>query len=339
MRRLPQGVPAERRPARPLLRARAPGRRDRPHELRPEQRILRGPDREEAPEPFLPGLVRPLVRHGRLQPGLPVLPELGHLEVPSSRHARGFRIPRAHRRLRRVARLPERRLHLQRSRRLHGIRDRRGRGVPRTGHQVRRRDRGLHVAGAACRDVQVHGRRQRRPQGVHGGLLPEGLRGAPRAGSRDARVPREGDERLDRDHDPPHPGPQRLGPGDRRHDALDRGPPRPGRPSPLHRVSSGLEDARPARDAPRHAPARARDRTHERVALGLHGKRIRPRGTDHGLPGCGKTLIGRDGYEILDWGLGADGRCLACGAKCPGTFEESPGTWGARRRPVMLKTR
>ena len=81
---------------------------------------------------FLPGLVGPLVRHGRLQPRLPVLPELGHLEVPADRHARGFRLPRAHRRLRRGARLPERRLHVQRSGRLHGVRHRRGAGLPRS---------------------------------------------------------------------------------------------------------------------------------------------------------------------------------------------------------------
>ena len=52
--------------------------------------------------------------------------------------------------------------------------------------------------------------------------------------------------------------------------------------------------------------------------------------------GCGARLIGRDGYEIFDWGLGGDGRCRACGIRCPGTFEESPGSWGARRLPVHL---
>src|ERR1017187_153187 len=83
--------------ARPLFRARARRRRDRPDDLRQEQRLLRRPNREEAPEPLPPGLVGSLFRHGRMQPRLPVLPELGHLEVPADRHPRGFRIPRAHR--------------------------------------------------------------------------------------------------------------------------------------------------------------------------------------------------------------------------------------------------
>ena len=51
---------------------------------------------------------------------------------------------------------------------------------------------------------------------------------------------------------------------------------------------------------------------------------------------CGATLVGRDGYEIVDWGLTVDGRCRACGARCPGVFDEVPGTWGARRVPVHL---
>ena len=63
-----------------------------------------------------------------------------------------------------------------------------------------------------------------------------------------------------------------------------------------------------------------------------------PEGAKHGLPRCAKTLIGRDGYEILSWGLAGDGRSRACGSRCPGIFEETPGAWGARRRPVTLKT-
>jgi pyruvate formate lyase activating enzyme len=62
-----------------------------------------------------------------------------------------------------------------------------------------------------------------------------------------------------------------------------------------------------------------------------------PEGQSTICPACEEILIGRDGYEILDWGLAGDGRCRACGAQCPGIFEESPGSWGARRRPVTLK--
>ena len=61
-----------------------------------------------------------------------------------------------------------------------------------------------------------------------------------------------------------------------------------------------------------------------------------PGGQSTSCHACNATLIGRDGYEILEWGLGSDGRCLKCGARCPGTFEETPGSWGSRRLPVHL---
>lgn len=52
--------------------------------------------------------------------------------------------------------------------------------------------------------------------------------------------------------------------------------------------------------------------------------------------GCGELLIGRKGYEITEWGLVGDGRCIDCGARCPGVFEPLPGSWGAARLPVRL---
>jgi pyruvate formate lyase activating enzyme len=61
-----------------------------------------------------------------------------------------------------------------------------------------------------------------------------------------------------------------------------------------------------------------------------------PEGQSTHCPGCDGLLIGRDGYEILEWGMGHDGRCRFCGARCPGTFDEVPGSWGARRLPVHL---
>ncbi len=51
---------------------------------------------------------------------------------------------------------------------------------------------------------------------------------------------------------------------------------------------------------------------------------------------CGARLIGRDGYEILEWSLANGGLCGSCGAPCPGIFEEIPGSWGSRRLPVHL---
>src|SRR3990172_4200198 len=46
--------------------------------------------------------------------------------------------------------------------------------------------------------------------------------------------------------------------------------------------------------------------------------------------------IGRDWYVITDWGLDAHGRCAACGEPCPGLFESLPGSWGARRAPLII---
>jgi pyruvate formate lyase activating enzyme len=51
---------------------------------------------------------------------------------------------------------------------------------------------------------------------------------------------------------------------------------------------------------------------------------------------CGARLIGRDGYAITAWNLGADGKCRQCGTVCAGVFQDRPGDWGARRQPVRL---
>ena len=50
---------------------------------------------------------------------------------------------------------------------------------------------------------------------------------------------------------------------------------------------------------------------------------------------CNARLIGRDWYALTAWNLTHDGRC-GCGTPCPGVFDASPGTWGRRRRPVMV---
>ena len=36
--------------------------------------------------------------------------------------------------------------------------------------------------------------------------------------------------------------------------------------------------------------------------------------------GCGRLLIGREGFTLAAWHLAPDGRCPACGAVCPGVF-------------------
>jgi len=52
--------------------------------------------------------------------------------------------------------------------------------------------------------------------------------------------------------------------------------------------------------------------------------------------GCGQRVIGRRGYDLLDWQLSGDGRCLACGTPCAGVFAGPPGHWGGRRQVVRL---
>lgn len=51
---------------------------------------------------------------------------------------------------------------------------------------------------------------------------------------------------------------------------------------------------------------------------------------------CRSLLIGRSGYSITAWALDAHGACRRCGTVCAGVFEERPGAWGPRRRPVRL---
>src|SRR5262245_15438801 len=70
VRRLPAPLSARRRPARPLLRARARGLPDRTHHLGALERLLRRSHREEASEPLPARDARALLRDRRLQPGL-----------------------------------------------------------------------------------------------------------------------------------------------------------------------------------------------------------------------------------------------------------------------------
>jgi pyruvate formate lyase activating enzyme len=51
---------------------------------------------------------------------------------------------------------------------------------------------------------------------------------------------------------------------------------------------------------------------------------------------CATRVIQRDWYELGEYGLDLDGHCTTCGTKLPGVFDGPPGTWGARRQPVVL---
>ncbi|MBF0245399.1 MAG: AmmeMemoRadiSam system radical SAM enzyme [Planctomycetes bacterium] len=48
---------------------------------------------------------------------------------------------------------------------------------------------------------------------------------------------------------------------------------------------------------------------------------------------CSASLIGRSGYEIGHWAL-EKGECRSCGQRLAGVFEDQPGNWGNRRRPL-----
>jgi pyruvate formate lyase activating enzyme len=85
--------------------------------------------------------------------------------------------------------------------------------------------------------------------------------------------------------------------------------------------------------------SRARD-----IARG-HGLRYVYTGNVHDERGgttschaCGEPLIGRDWYVLTHWGLTPDGHCQSCGEACAGVFDGPPGTWGARRLPVQLRS-
>ena len=61
-----------------------------------------------------------------------------------------------------------------------------------------------------------------------------------------------------------------------------------------------------------------------------------PRGESTHCHACDALLVRRSRYQLSAWGLTDDGRCVACGAPWAGVLEGPPGTWGARRLPVVL---
>ncbi len=63
-----------------------------------------------------------------------------------------------------------------------------------------------------------------------------------------------------------------------------------------------------------------------------------PRGSSTYCHACHMRVIERDWYELGEWKLTAAGACQGCGAQLPGVFDGAAGTWGRKRRPVMLAT-
>jgi pyruvate formate lyase activating enzyme len=51
---------------------------------------------------------------------------------------------------------------------------------------------------------------------------------------------------------------------------------------------------------------------------------------------CGELVVERDWYRLGVWRLTDDGSCRCCGTALPGVFDGGPGSWGARRLPVLI---
>jgi pyruvate formate lyase activating enzyme len=54
-------------------------------------------------------------------------------------------------------------------------------------------------------------------------------------------------------------------------------------------------------------------------------------------PGCGHSVIRRDGYSIAAFEI-RGGRCVHCRTPIAGLFDDAPGTWGGRRMPVKIES-
>jgi pyruvate formate lyase activating enzyme len=51
---------------------------------------------------------------------------------------------------------------------------------------------------------------------------------------------------------------------------------------------------------------------------------------------CGELLIERDWYRLGTWNLDGDGQCKRCSAPLAGHFDAAPGSWGPRRRRLVV---
>ena len=311
VRRLPARLPAARGPARAVLRPR-PGRRpDRARHLRPLDRVLRRPGREEAAQP-LPARVS---RCCRSAPPAATWPAGSARTGTSPSPARSTRSaaaasPEAARRDGRAAGLPQRRVHLQRPGDLHGVRDGRRRRLPGARHQGGRGDRRLHERRAARGVLRAHGRGERRPQGVHRGLLPEGHVRPARRRAGDAGVPARRDRRLVRDHDAADPGAQRLRRRDRRRDCAWS----PSTSAPTCRCTSprSTPTSRCAtcRRTPPSTLRRARGSPASTgCATSTPATCTTPTGSTTYCPGCGEAVVVRDWYVIRALPPRRHGRC------------------------------
>ena len=166
------------------------------------------------------------------------------------------------------------------------------------------------------------------------------LCGAPAAGAGHAGVPAARDRRLVRDHHAADP--RATTTRDAEIDALsalDRAS-TSGPDVPLH-FTAFHPDCKML-DTPATPPRRCRRRggiaPGRGAAVRLHRQRARRGGRRAPtVTPARRTLIGRDWYDLTVWSLTADGCCGDCGTPCAGVFEGRPGTWGRRRRPMVVR--
>ena len=201
-----------------LLRARDVRRADGAHHLRALAGFCIDPIEKKPLNHFYPGTQRAVVRDRRLQPRLPLLPELGHLQGARDRAARRHarrptpspRPPSA-----RAARASRSRTTIRCIFAEYAIDT--AQGVPRARHRDRRGDRRLHHArGAArvlpCTWTPPTSTSRRSPSGFYHKLCFAQL--AP--GARDAALAAPGDGRVVRGDDAADPRAERLRRRDRR---------------------------------------------------------------------------------------------------------------------------
>lgn len=107
---------------------------------------------------------------------------------------------------------------------------------------------------------------------------------------------------------------------------------------PLH--FSAFHPDHHMRDVPPTPPSTLQRARRIAMAAGLHYVYV---GNVHDIdgdttwcPGCGRALVVRDWYRILDYRLTADGRCPGCGLAIPGHFAETAERFGSRRIPLRI---
>ncbi|MGA2034278.1 MAG: AmmeMemoRadiSam system radical SAM enzyme [Thermoguttaceae bacterium] len=65
------------------------------------------------------------------------------------------------------------------------------------------------------------------------------------------------------------------------------------------------------------------------------GNTLDPRRQTTYCPGCGRAVVGREGYLLGQYQL-RQGRCTHCGTVVAGRFDDAPGNWGGRRMAIRI---